>query len=281
MNGFLLIDKPAGISSFDVIRSLRKISGMRKIGHAGTLDPFATGLLICAFGQYTRLLKYAEALDKSYEATLLLGKRSSTGDPEGEIIEEQDFTIGQVDIESLKARALSLEKLPLPIYSAIKIKGKRAYQYAREGQVLQMPDREVRIYDFNILQQEGAYLSYNIRVSKGTYIRSFSEWLAQELATIGMTIALRRTAIGRLSVANAHSLEGLEDINEKLCPVQSVLARLPELHIEAIAAAAIRHGRSIPADGTNCGEYALYLDQDLVAIGESDGSQIKPRLVLE
>ena len=132
--GFLLIDKTAGITSFDVIRRLRKLTGIRRIGHCGTLDPFATGLLICALGSYTRLIGYLEALDKSYEATVLLGKSTSTGDPEGEINQISPVNTDCIDPEYLKAAALALKELPIPIYSAVKIGGKRAYTLARAGE---------------------------------------------------------------------------------------------------------------------------------------------------
>lgn len=280
MNAFLLIDKPAGISSFDVIRQLRKATGIRKIGHAGTLDPFATGLLICAMGQYTRLLKYAEAKDKTYEATLLLGKRSATGDPEGEIVEQRDVTLAELDSEHLKCRAIALQELQLPIYSAIKIDGKRAYQYAREGRELQMPMRDVQIYDFELLEQHPCELRYRVRVAKGTYIRSFSEWLAEQLGTIGMTSELRRTAIGKLKVDKACGIDSLESWTAYICDPRLILSGIAEYQASPDEANDLTNGRAIQLNqDIDIGEYAVYQDADLIAIAHCDGQQIKPQLV--
>jgi len=180
MNAFFPVDKEAGISSFGVIAALRKILHIRKIGHCGTLDPFATGLLICASGQYTRLLSFLEAMDKSYEAEVLLGKQSSTGDPEGEISAEAPVNIISQDWDDLRDKVLALKELPIPQYSAVKIDGKRAYRYAREGQNLQMPMRAVKILDFEILSEPSDNkFRYRATVSKGTYIRALSEYIAQ------------------------------------------------------------------------------------------------------
>jgi tRNA pseudouridine55 synthase len=285
MNSFLLIDKPAGISSFDVIRRLRKITGIRKIGHAGTLDPFATGLLICAIGQYTRLLKYAEAQSKCYEASLLLGKASSTGDPEGEISAAKIPNISEQDLLGLKDKVLALKELKIPLYSAIKIEGKRAYQYAREGEILQMPMRKVDIYDFEILDElQADTLRYRVKVSKGTYIRALSEYIASELGTIGMTTALRRTEIGEITVSKAYSLPELEsDWQKAICPVQEILATLPALELSETQAQDFEHGRRFSlahdfADGT---EIALYVpDHRLLGIGSSEKGYIRPVLVM-
>lgn len=282
MNAFVLIDKSDGITSFDVIRKLRKASGIRKIGHAGTLDPFATGLLICAMGQYTRLLKYAEASDKTYEATLLLGKRTSTGDPEGEVIEERDFSFDNLDAASLRERAIALEELRLPQYSAIKIEGKRAYQYARDGVKLEMPMREVKIHDFEVLGTEGKnLLHYRVRVSKGTYIRSFSEWLAAELGSIGMTTALRRTRIGNMSVDNAGHMNDLQHWKKYICPAREILVGINEYIADSEETRILQSGQylSLP-EAIPDGDYAIYDEADLlVAIAYCEKSRIKPKLV--
>ncbi len=286
MNSFLLIDKAAGLSSFGVIRQLRKITGIKKIGHAGTLDPFATGLLICATGQYTRLLKYAEAQHKSYEATLLFGKKSSTGDPEGEIIATDTPTITETDLTGLRERVLSISELIVPQYSAIKIDGKRAYNLAREGKELRMPSRPVRIYDFEILDMPGEnQLRYRVQVSKGTYIRALSEYIAESLGSVGMTIALRRTAIGEIGVEDAISLSesGDTDLQKAVCLVSKVL-KLTSLKLEPEQLTAVRHGRAFAESELpeESGELALYDDNgELAGIGIRQGSQVLPTMVFE
>lgn len=284
MNSFLLINKPAGISSFGVIRELRKLTGIRKIGHAGTLDPFATGLLICATGQYTRLLKYAEAQSKSYEATLLLGKKSSTGDPEGEIVEEAAPGITPQDLAGIKAQVLALTELQVPLYSAIKLDGKRAYKYAREGQTPEMPVRPVEIYDFELLGGiEDQQLRYRVKVSKGTYIRALSEYIAGLLGTIGMTVALQRTAIGNLDLQRSHSLAELEtDWQSAICPIEAILTSLPALAASEDQAQHFLHGRKFSAayDCADGSELALYFQERLLGIGTCQTGFIVPALVL-
>ncbi len=284
MNSFLLINKAAEMTSFGVIRELRKLSGIKKIGHAGTLDPFATGLLICATGQYTRLLKYAEAQSKSYEATMLLGKKSSTGDPEGEIIAEDQPNIKPQDLEQVKAKVLALTELQVPLYSAIKLQGKRAYQYAREGQTPEMPIRKVEIYDFEILGElQDNQLRYRVCVSKGTYIRALSEYIAEVLGTVGMTTALERTAIGKLDVKRSLSLSELEtDWQKAICPAVDILTDLPSLELSEIQAQHFLHGRkfSLAYDCADGSELALYYQEKLLGIGRCETGFIIPSLVL-
>jgi tRNA pseudouridine55 synthase len=210
--GFLLIDKPAGISSFDVIRRLRKVTGIRRIGHTGTLDPFATGLLICSLGSYTRLNQYLESQDKSYLAVLRLGEKTGSGDTEGEVV-ENGAVPAAVDFPSITSRVLALESLPTPVYSAVKVGGKPSYAYARQGNPLDLPPRSVKIMEFQPLSYEAPHLTYRCRVSKGTYIRSLSEYIAEQLGTVGHTVSLRRTNIGSVSVEEAVQLDLLSPDN--------------------------------------------------------------------
>lgn len=198
-SGFLLIDKPAGCSSFDVIRQLRRITGIKKIGHTGTLDPLATGLLICALGANTRLCKYLEAEDKTYSATVRLGIQTDTGDAEGEIVRESEVIPEQFD-EDLRTQVEQLEELLPPQHSALKVRGLPAYAYARRGEEVELAPRPARISEFQILSYSPPNLNYVCQVSKGTYIRSLSEFIASCLGTVGHTINLRREAIGTVEV---------------------------------------------------------------------------------
>nr|MDK2851266.1 tRNA pseudouridine55 synthase [Candidatus Cloacimonadota bacterium] len=285
MNSFLLIDKPAGWSSFDVIRQLRRILGIKKIGHAGTLDPFATGLLICATGQYTRLLKYAEAQSKTYTASLLLGKKSSTGDPEGEIIASSEISYNSQDLSTLPEKILALKSLRVPEYSAVKINGKRAYKLAREGKILEMPIRPVTIHDFRISQsQDSAVLDYTVKVSKGTYIRALSEYIAEALGCVGMTIALRREAIGDIGVDSAVNFDDLETKwRSGICPAKKIL-KLDSILLNNEQTTKIIHGRGISV-GDNFAEsieLAMYDEQDrLLGIGCVETGMIRPKQVFD
>lgn len=282
MNAFVLVDKKAGVSSFDVIRELRKLTGIRKIGHAGTLDPFATGLLICAIGQYTRLLSFAEARDKSYEATLVLGKKSSTGDPEGEITEQRDPDLSAIDPLVLRERALALHELPLPIYSAIKVNGKRAYQYARAGVELTLPVRGVEIHDFEVIGQQNESITYRVKVSKGTYIRSFSEWLAEQTGNVGMTLDLRRTAIGGLNVDSACPFEELAQWQRYICHPRQVLDGMQEYRVTPEQSSFLTNGRALIIDGLIDGQYAVYTTDDVLqAIAHAKSGELIPAHVFD
>lgn len=283
MNFFLLIDKEPQPSSFDLIRGLRRITGIKKIGHGGTLDPFASGLMICAGEQYTRLLRYIEAADKSYEACIKLGFHSDTGDPEGVITEGKLSTITSEQIEALPQEVIGEKELRLPQHSAIKIDGKRAYRLAREGNAPIMPMRKSIIHEFEIISFEDATLCYRAKASKGTYIRSLSEYIAELLGCSGYTISLRRTAIGDHSVDDAHKMEDLgENWQAKTTPASKILSHLPALVVDEKQALDISCGRRIAISAEPLQEYALYDGtSQLVGIGVSDGTSIAPNLVFK
>ncbi len=281
MNFFLLLDKDEGSSSFNLIRQLRKLTGIKKIGHGGTLDPFATGLMICAGGQYTRLLKYVEAKDKTYEACIKLGYFSDTGDPEGEIEQGKIREISIEDIEGLPSKVLGERELKLPRHSAIKIDGKRAYKYAREGSFIDMPTRLSHIHDFEILKLEEERLYYRARVSKGTYIRSLSEYIAELLGCDGYTISLRRTMIGKHSVEEAFKMEELsEDWQKRAIDPAEILVNMPALKISDAQVQDIFCGRKINLQGEDEQEYALFNETShLIAIGKAKQGALYPQLV--
>lgn len=283
MNSFIPIDKEAGISSFGVISALRKILKLRKIGHCGTLDPFATGLLICATGQYTRLLGYLEQLDKTYEAELLLGKQSATGDPEGEIIAEKSPEVDSASWETLRDKVLALSMLPIPQYSAVKIEGKRAYRYAREGHILQMPMREVKILDFELLSITADHrVRYRATVSKGTYIRALSEYIAAELGTVGMTTALRRTAISGFSISRAVTLNALQSgPHQASIMPRELLSHLPSITISDNQRRLFLNGNSSETDLPETPTIAVYIEDDtLLGIGKVDAGKLLPTVVI-
>jgi len=208
----ILIDKPAGISSFGVVARVRRYLSQKaekkiKVGHTGTLDPFATGLLILLSGKATKLSNQFLKLDKWYEATLCLGKTSTTGDPEGVITEVNvDRQPSYSDIERILPDFLGRIKQTVPIFSAVKINGKRAYQLARQGQKVEMPTREIEIYELEVLNYHFPELVIRTHVSSGTYIRTLGEDLGQALGVGAYLTALRRTKVGNFDLKNAKSL---------------------------------------------------------------------------
>jgi len=227
MNQVLLIDKPADWTSFDVVAKIRSaartISGNKKIkvGHAGTLDPFATGLLIVLIGDETKKQDNYMKQDKEYEATLKLGFTSTTGDPEGAITsfrhsepgEESRFTgpgsfvPTQDDVQvALKGLQGTISQTP-PIYSAIKVDGQRAYKLAREGKIPEMKPRQINIYELQILSYQFPMLEIRVKCSSGTYIRTLAEDIGKALGTGAYLTALRRTKIGEYDISNALTVE--------------------------------------------------------------------------
>lgn len=211
-SGILLIDKPSGMSSFGVVarvrRQLSQIVGKKvKVGHTGTLDPFATGLMIIVVGEYCKRAGEFSKLDKSYEATIRLGQTSSTGDPEGQITEVSGDKPSRQGIEdALKKFRGQITQTP-PIYSAIKIDGQRAYKLAREGKQIDMPTRTVTISRLELQSYTYPTVKITCDVSSGTYIRSLVEDIGKELGTGAYTTALRRTKVSNFDISGTSSLD--------------------------------------------------------------------------
>jgi tRNA pseudouridine55 synthase len=228
MQGILLVDKPADWTSFDVVNYVRRIvanaEGKKpkncKVGHTGTLDPFATGLLVLLIGkEYTRKATTLSKVDKTYEVTMKLGETSTTGDPEGEIITFPDGIVPTKDalsaiLEQFKGQ---IEQVP-PAYSAIKIDGQRAYKLARAGKAVVIEPRQTTIHRLVVTDYTYPYVTYSADVSSGTYVRTLSEDIATALGTGAYTTALRRTRVGEFAMADACAVEGLtpEIILERL-----------------------------------------------------------------
>ncbi len=213
-DSLLLVDKPAGITSFGVVARVRRLLAEQlsqkpkhvKVGHTGTLDPFATGLMLILTGKMTKEAERFSKLDKVYEATVVLGAKSSTGDPEGEIVEDENVSSNEFSTEKIGAalgRFVGKIRQTPPIFSAIKIGGERAYKLARRGQMPKMPEREVEIYALELLGYGWPELKIRVHVSSGTYIRTLSEDIGRALGTVAYTKSLRRTRVGQYDVSDA------------------------------------------------------------------------------
>ncbi len=211
-DGIILIDKPAGISSFGVVARVRgrlsREAGRRiKVGHTGTLDPFATGLMIVVTGGYTKRAGEFSKLDKTYEATLCLGRVSSTGDPEGDITDVNDRQPSREELESAVAAFRGIIEQTPPMYSAIKIDGQRAYKLARAGHEVDMPKRIVTVSRLEVTDYTYPYAQIVCDVSSGTYIRSLVRDIGDKLGVGAYTTQLRRTRVGEYSIERAEGLE--------------------------------------------------------------------------
>lgn len=211
-DGYLLIDKPANMTSFGVVARLKRVLSERagkkvKVGHTGTLDPFATGLMIVVVGKECRNAQFYSKLDKAYEATIRLGETSSTGDTEGELTAVSDVQPSQSDVQASLEQFVGTVTQTPPIYSAIKIDGQRAYDRARRGESIEMPTRQVEVYSLELLGYSYPNVNIRVHVSSGTYIRSLAADIGEQLGTGAYCRELRRTAVSEWLVRDAKKLE--------------------------------------------------------------------------
>ena len=221
MNGIIIIDKPKNCTSHDIVRKAKRIFD-QKVGHTGTLDPNATGVLPLLIGKGTQIAKYIINHDKTYEAVLKLGEKTDTADIEGKILETKEVPKESLQNEKVKEVLKSFigkkEQIP-PIYSAIKVKGKKLYEYARKGVKVEIQPRQIEIYDIELIniEQQNKTIKFKVKCSKGTYIRTLCEDIAKKLDTVGYMKELNRTQVGEFEIENSITIDELEKqiINQK------------------------------------------------------------------
>lgn len=280
--GFLNIYKPVGMTSHDVVAVLRRITKIKQIGHTGTLDPFAQGVLPVCIGKATRLIEYLPD-DKEYIATVQFGSATTTYDVEGEVTFTSDKKISATDID-LKPFEGEIEQFP-PIYSAIKVNGKKLYEYAREGKEVEIKPRKVTIEKIELksFDEQTQQAEILIKCSKGTYIRSIAHDLGQNLGVGAHLIKLVRTQAGKFRVENSVQLDGINVKENLINPLR--MFDLPILSVNDDELERIRHGVSIEIppnttiSGSNDRFVVLEYNDDVVAIGMIDGKTIKAKKV--
>ncbi len=285
--GLLLVDKPAGMTSHDVVSKVRKLAGTKKVGHAGTLDPMATGLLVLGIESGTKLLTFVVGADKTYEATIRLGSSTITDDREGENLktatpeEVAAVTVDQINQELAKLRGV-IQQVPSAV-SAIKVNGEKAYDRVRAGEVFELKSREVTISRLDVIgdvRREENFIDLDVIVdcSSGTYIRAIARDLGEALGVGGHLTSLRRSRIGSFDVKNAIQLEGFEESLPILKSVEAVKSVLPTLEITSEETLAIRQGKRI---AHHLDEITALTSQGvLVAVAESAGNQSLKSLVV-
>ena len=280
VSGIALIDKQQGFTSHDVVAKLRKLLGTKKIGHAGTLDPMATGLLLLGVGSGTKLMQFLSRLDKTYEATIRLGASSSTDDAQGELGEIRDAS--QVSREQLEAEILKLtgniEQVPSSV-SAIKVDGKRAYDLVRAGEEVVLKSRKVTVSRFEIVGEPLAvekYLDIKVEVdcSSGTYIRALARDLGEALGVGGHLTALRRTRIGSFEVSNAREITQEPTLVTNLEVLKTLM---PEVAISQQQEIDLRHGKRLALEIPEAS--CATANGRLVAVIEPVGSEAKSSVV--
>lgn len=277
VDGLLLIDKPLGLSSNQSISKIKTLFSPKKVGHTGTLDPMATGLLPICLGQATKFSSYLLNEDKTYEASLRLGYKSSTGDTEGSIIKQEGEVMPSVGLikEVLNKFVGLIEQLP-PMYSALKHKGKPLYLYAREGVNIPRAKRKVTIYGIELLSYEGDKLKLKIDCSKGTYIRTLAEDIGDKLDVGAYLLELRRISIGSLNIKDALKLDQINEINNQdrvklLLPTDILLSRFKKLILSSDDKNAIKDGKVLQKKIKIPGYYRLYGDEnEFIGLGEID-----------
>ncbi len=246
--GLLNIDKPAGITSHDVVSRVRRAARMRRVGHAGTLDPLATGVLLVCLGRATRLVEYLTGRPKTYEAAIRLGQTTDTYDAEGAVTAERPVAFTEADLARALARFRGeIEQVP-PMYSAVKQGGQPLYKLARQGKEVARPPRRVTIYQLDVLDWRPPLLSLRIVCSKGTYIRSLAHDLGEALGSGGHVAALRRTAVGGFTLDTAAPLDVLtpDNLENYLRPPDTAVSHLPRLDLPEAEANRLLMGQTVP-----------------------------------
>lgn len=247
MNGIVIVDKPQGWTSQDVTARLRRVFGTRRIGHGGTLDPMATGVLPVFVGRATRAVEFFEHAEKTYETVLLLGKKTDTQDVTGTVLEERAVDVTKSQVEEVLTRFRGEIMQVPPMYSALKVNGQKLYELARKGKQVERQPRPVTVYELTVLSFENNRLSLRVRCSKGTYIRTLCEDIGEALGCLGCMEALRRTQAGEYRLEDAVALEDLlESSTPESClrGMDTMFARYPAVKLTANQEKRCRNGNS-------------------------------------
>ena len=289
-SGFLLVDKPGGWTSHDVVAKVRNLAG-GKVGHAGTLDPMATGLLVLGLGQSTRLLRFVQSFPKTYEATAVFGVATDSLDADGAILDRTPLPVTEEDLASVIGRFTGkIHQMP-PMVSARKVEGRRLYELAREGKVVERETRPVDIYDLEILDiapSDYPEVRFRVVCSTGTYVRTLADDMARALGGRAHLSALRRTRNGSLHVADASSIETIVAaaadgvLPELVVTPSRALEDLPGVVLDPEYVPAVRNGAVIPAASVDAPDGSLFclLDSDvLLGVYRVEGATVKAEVV--
>ncbi|WP_202873661.1 tRNA pseudouridine(55) synthase TruB [Kribbella speibonae] len=284
-DGIVVVDKPAGLTSHTVVARIRRLAGTRKVGHAGTLDPMATGVLVVGLNRATRLLGHLQLADKSYDATIRLGATTTTDDAEGEILTTAavDGVTAEAISTAVAAYRGEISQVPSKV-SAIKVDGKRAYERVRAGEEVALKARTVTVSRYDVLDvrvgPDGVDVDVSVDCSSGTYIRALARDLGADLGVGGHLTALRRTRVGSFGLETAHTLESLAESFDWL-PIADVAAgTFPRYDVDDAQAAAIRTGRQLPGLELPAGQTAMFApDGTFLALYEPHGPLAKPTAV--
>ena len=283
-SGILLLDKPVGPTSHDAVARVRRAAGLRRVGHAGTLDPLADGLLVLGLGPAARFLEYLVGLDKTYETIVRLGQATTTYDSEGEVTAEHPVSVSAAQLTAALDAFRGPIRQRVPSHSAVKRDGRPLYESARRGEMIDLPQRDVVIHALDLLAFDPPLVTLRVACSSGTYIRSLAHDLGAALGCGGHVVALRRTAVGVFSVDDAISLDILtpESVVVHLRPPAAAVAHLPRLDVGESDALRLSVGQRLPAaaDALPGNAAAFGPDGRFLGVVEVDGDVIRPRKML-
>ena len=279
IDGALLLDKPLGLTSNAALQKAKRLYGAAKAGHAGTLDPLASGLLMVLFGEATKFAGPLLDADKEYLATLKLGARTATGDAEGEVLERRPVSVTHGSLAVLQRFRGEIDQVP-PMHSALKHNGTPLYRLARRGEEVERAPRRVFIRELEALRLEGETLELRVSCSKGTYIRVLAEDIGEALGCGAHLGGLRRTASGRFRIEQAATLEALADAEERrrrLLPLPALLEGLPRAELGAAEEARLRQGQTLKISGLHPGLCAVVRpDGEVIGLGSADAAGLRP-----
>ena len=289
MDGILIINKPKQYTSHDVVAKVKKICG-EKVGHTGTLDPIATGVLPLLLGQGTKLSKYLINHDKTYIATIQLGKKTDTLDSEGSILEERlvdGKLLNKENVQRILECQIGKQIQTPPIYSAIKVNGKKLYEYARKGVEVEIPKREIEIYNIELLDinEKDKTIEFRVHCSKGTYIRTLCENIAEKLGTIGYMKELNRVQVGQFNLNQAITVEELEKnkenekfLNQHLITVQNFFEKYPIVELKEEKLKLFLNGVQL-TNNNDDGLYQIKVNNVVVGIGTIKNKLLKREII--
>ena len=287
MDGIIIVNKPKNWTSHDIVAKVKKLTN-EKVGHTGTLDPMATGVLPLLIGKGTLCSKYLINHDKKYQVILQLGKRTDTLDSEGEILEEKEVKIENLEeskvrqvFETLKGKQ---EQIP-PMYSAIKVNGKKLYEYARKGQNVEVKPRIIEIYNIELIRinKEEKQIEFTVECSKGTYIRSLCETIAEKLETVGYMCGLNRLQVGKFGIEQSISIEEIcqepEKIEKNLISIEELFKKIEKIEINERELKLLLNGVQLSKNRKD-GIYKVYQEKSFIGIGIIKNQKLKRDIII-
>lgn len=286
LDGVLLFDKPRELSSNDALQKVRRLFQAEKAGHTGTLDPLATGLLPICFGEATKFSNALLDADKTYVAVMRLGQTTTTGDAEGEVLDELPVHVSDAELSAVIARFRGeIQQLP-PMYSALKHEGKPLYEYIRQGITIERELRDVVIHELVVNRFAGTELEISVRCSKGTYVRTLAEDIGAALGCGAHLIALRRTAIAHFDLSDGYSLQQLTEMDDAardacVLPLLSLMPAMPRLMLDEVQVRRLAQGQRLGLDtGLPDGKLALFGSLGFIGTGLQQGRRLAPERLL-